>query len=386
MFPLRGKLAAPWPVLAGILVVAVVAWGMYAIRFSPVTKGTGQEGQPAESVGEDAATSQPMPDGGAGPAGAGGSAGPSASVSANAPASVSGQNEMHLKPGAAVEKSAAAPAGSPAAKKPAEGGGAAAKTAGETPTPAPAAPTASAQLDAGRAALARGELLAARSALSAALREQLSPADAAFARTELERIADALLFSRAVDPNDPLIGAHVVGGGDSLVTIAQQYKITDQLLASINRISDPNRLLAGQRLKVIRGPFSAVIHKTGYRMDVYLGDVYVRGFKVGLGTNDGTPRGTWVVRNKLTNPEWTDPTSGHHYAADDPDNPIGERWIGLHCIEGDCIGRTGFGLHGTIDPASIGQNMSMGCIRLKPEEIAFVYDLFVDGASRIVVR
>jgi L,D-transpeptidase ErfK/SrfK len=48
-----------------------------------------------------------------------------------------------------------------------------------------------------------------------------------------------------------------------------------------------------------------------------------------------------------------------------PDNPLGQYWLGLSLA--------GYGIHGTIAPASIYQFRSHGCIRLHPDDIA---DLF----------
>ena len=241
-------------------------------------------------------------------------------------------------------------------------------------------------VQAAKSALARGELIEARRLLSAALTSVLSPSDEAYVYGELVRIADALLFSRVTNAQDPLVDVHEAAPGDSLYAIARQYKITEGLLASINAMDDPNRLRVGQRLKVLRGPFCAEISKTHHRMNVYLGDALVRTYRVGLGTNGGTPTGAWAVNSKLTNPDWTDPITHQHYLADDPDNPIGERWIGLEGLAGEAVGKVGFGIHGTIDPDSIGENMSMGCIRMFAEDVAEVYDLLVDRGSRVVVH
>jgi lipoprotein-anchoring transpeptidase ErfK/SrfK len=93
-----------------------------------------------------------------------------------------------------------------------------------------------------------------------------------------------------------------------------------------------------------------------------------------------------VVNNKLRNPSWTDPVTNRHYLADDPDNPVGERWIGLSGVEGDALGKVGFGIHGTIDPASIGRDMSLGCIRMAAADVEWVYELLVLQESRVVVR
>src|SRR5205814_7990587 len=92
---------------------------------------------------------------------------------------------------------------------------------------------------------------------------------------------------------------------------------------------EANHLRVGQKIKLINGPFRAVIEKSQHRMDIYLSDIFVRSLPVGLGADGYTPTGEWVVNNKLRNPDWRDPVTNRHYLAADPDNPIGERWIGL---------------------------------------------------------
>jgi len=374
-----------WPALTGVIGVVIVAWGLYAWRSggfgsnqladagasSGLAGATdaqsdqtphghaaatslradrppvGPYGEPSIASGREPSDRdvEPTPDGD----GDGQSGGLTATITVNAPATLSTESGVEI--GAAAKRTVSI-----------------------------------LSIETGRAALARGDLPAARLALSQAMATDLSETDEAFARDELERLAQVLLFSRAVIPEDPLTGTHVVGGGDSINAIARKCKVSEDLLVSINHLAEPSRLAVGQRIKVIYGPFHAVISKSAHRMDVFLDDACVRRFRVGLGTNGGTPLGVWVVQNKLRNPEWTDPATGRRYLADDPDNPIGERWIGLRGIDGESLGRVGFGIHGTIDPESIGENMSMGCIRMLPEDVAFVYDLLVEGQSQIVIQ
>lgn len=241
-------------------------------------------------------------------------------------------------------------------------------------------------LELGRAALARGDVIDARTLLSSALGRDLPTAEEDSIRVDLTRLSDALLFSRATNTNDPLTSVHTITAGDTLHVLAAKHGITEELLASINKITEPNRLHVGQRIKLIKGPFRVVIDKSEHRMDVFLGDLYVRSFPVGLGSNGYTPTGEWVVNNKLRNPDWTDPNTNRHFLADEPDNPIGERWIGLSGVKGDALGKGGFGIHGTIDPDSIGRDKSMGCVRLKPADVNLVYDLLVHNESRVVIR
>jgi lipoprotein-anchoring transpeptidase ErfK/SrfK len=232
----------------------------------------------------------------------------------------------------------------------------------------------------------RGDLITARNALSRALDQGLSLEDADAAQKELGRLADAMLFSSATSVSDPLIGFHEVASGESVHSIAATHHVSEGLLAKINNIDRPSMLRAGERIKIINGPFWARVDKSDHRMDVFLGDVMVRSYLVGLGAEGGTPLGTWVVRDKLRDPDWTDPNTNRHYESSDPANPIGERWIALEGIEGDAVGKSGFGIHGTIDPQSIGKDMSMGCIRMNGEDVEFVFDLLVIKDSKVVVK
>ena len=73
------------------------------------------------------------------------------------------------------------------------------------------------------------------------------------------------------------------------------------------------------------------------------------------------------------------------YEPDDPDYPLGSRWIGLEGIKGAAKDRTGFAIHGTIKPKEIGQASSQGCIRLHNGDAILVYKLLVPMHSLIEV-
>jgi lipoprotein-anchoring transpeptidase ErfK/SrfK len=73
-------------------------------------------------------------------------------------------------------------------------------------------------------------------------------------------------------------------------------------------------------------------------------------------------------------------------AGDDPKNPLGERWIGLTGIDGHAVGKQSYGIHGTIEPDSIGKQASMGCIRMRNEDVEMVFDMLTEGKSVVVVR
>lgn len=253
---------------------------------------------------------------------------------------------------------------------------------------------ASQRLREGMALIERGQPVQARALLSGLLfdqRQPLSARDAQSARDVLTSVNQSLVFSDRVSPGDPLVEAYTVQSGDILVRIGPRYRITHRLIEQINNV-DARRLRVGQKLKVIKGPFHAAVHKSAFRMDVYLKGsdgqrVYVRSFRVGLGENDSTPAGLWRVRagSKLVNPGWTHPRTSQYFEPNDPKNPIGEHWIGLEGMDEATRGRAGYGLHGTIEPQSIGRMMSLGCVRLAAEDIAAVFDLLVEEHSTVEV-
>lgn len=235
----------------------------------------------------------------------------------------------------------------------------------------------------------------AREFLSRAYVSGLLPAeDEKRVRVNIARLNETLVFSRTVVPGDPFAQSYTVRPNDSLSGIVSQRSllIDHRLLARVNNLKNPNNIRLGQELKLITGPFHLVVHKNAYRADLFIGDaddrVFVRSFDVGLGEGNSTPVGTFRVRpnSKLINPEWTNPRTGERFTADDPKNPIGEYWIGLEGI--DAVSKTfeAYGIHGTIEPNSIGRQMSMGCIRMRDEDIAIVYEALVENASVIEIR
>jgi lipoprotein-anchoring transpeptidase ErfK/SrfK len=114
---------------------------------------------------------------------------------------------------------------------------------------------------------------------------------------------------------------------------------------------------------------------------------YVTSFPVGLGKDDSTPLGKWQVEpdRKVKNPEYDSPRGEGVIEADDPKNPLGEFWIGLAGLDGDAVGKESYGIHGTIEPDSIGKQASMGCIRLRNEDVAVVFSALVEGKSTVLV-
>ncbi len=232
------------------------------------------------------------------------------------------------------------------------------------------------------------KIINARSTLNEALRIPMSLQQRTFVKDQMSELADKWLFSREIFPDDKLCGSYFVKKADKLVTIGRQYKIPWKILQEINNIRQPQNLRAGETIKVIDGPFHAKVYRSTFTLDLYLQETFVRSFRVGLGKpGSETPTGLWRVKTggKLKEPLWTNPLDGKTYHPEDPDYPLGSRWIGLEGIEGAAKGRTGFALHGTKDPEQIGTADSQGCIRLHNGDAILLYNLFEEGLSTVEV-
>jgi hypothetical protein len=244
--------------------------------------------------------------------------------------------------------------------------------------------------------LARGLTVAAndpvqaRALLSTALLSgQLNAAESHQAASALTRIGQTLVFTPVYNANDPTFFQYTIAAGDSLEKIVRKQKLGCdwRLVARINNIKKPESIRVGQRLKLPRGPFSAVISKRDYRVDLCMGvgesRVVFASLPCGLGEANGTPIGRFRVKpgSKLLDPEWAHPVTGEHFESNNPKNPIGEHWLGLEGLEATNAQLAGYGIHGTIDIDSIGHDRSLGCVRLLADDVAVVWESLPDGAT-----
>ena len=238
-----------------------------------------------------------------------------------------------------------------------------------------------------------GDLVTARDLVSDALQAgRFNDSDTEAAKSFVGQLNDKIIFGTQKFAADGYNDQWKVEPGTVLSKLAKRYDVTAELLCKVNGLSAPNKLKAGSTIKTIKGPFHIVVSKSKFEADIYLGApggpnaMYIKTVRVGLGSDGSTPTGTWQVETgKVMNPVYYSSRGQGVIAADDPKNPLGERWIPLKGIEGKCVGQESYGIHGTIDPDSIGKNMSMGCIRLASDDINLLYDLLIENKSLVKV-
>lgn len=112
----------------------------------------------------------------------------------------------------------------------------------------------------------------------------------------------------------------------------------------------------------------------GYYVDRQL----VKIFKIASGkSSTPTPTGKTKIVNKIKNrPYYSGGIPGGS-----PNNPLGDRWLGLH-LKGT-YGTT-YGIHGNNNESSIGKHVSGGCIRMHNSEIRWLFDKVPTGTDVII--
>ncbi len=109
------------------------------------------------------------------------------------------------------------------------------------------------------------------------------------------------------------------------------------------------------------------------------GEIALKTYPVAVGREGwSTPLGNHRVLQTIEYPSWQNPFTGDVIPSKDPENPLGDRWIGFWTD-----GKNWSGFHGTPNRASVGQAASHGCIRMYNEDVR---ELFSQVTVGTVVR
>ena len=149
------------------------------------------------------------------------------------------------------------------------------------------------------AALDRGELSQALLLLSDWYGDpSLSPQESQEVNQLLSQLAGSVIYSTEHRLEPP----YMVQAGERLEDIAKKYSVPWQLLAKINGITHADQLQPGQQLKVLRGPFSALIDLNNRKMTLMLDRRYAGEFSLELDPSISVEEGHWAVNQKLLTP------------------------------------------------------------------------------------
>ena len=190
-------------------------------------------------------------------------------------------------------------------------------------------------------------------------------------QAQLGTVNVSLLFSPTVTDLDAV---YEVKPGDTLGKIASRTGTTVEFLKKANGIkSDVIRV--GQKLKAPKGHFSIVVDKSQNQLLLTEDNQFIKTYTVATGKDNSTPVGTFKVINKINNPVWY--TQGAVVPPDSPENILGTRWLGLD--------KQGYGIHGSVDPSAMGQQVTAGCVRMRNPDVEELFAIVPVGTEVTIV-
>jgi LysM repeat protein len=239
-------------------------------------------------------------------------------------------------------------------------------------------------MDAVQKKLDEGKLADAHAALSTFYGNTDLPAQQAQQiDTLLDQLAGTVIYSR----KHYLEPAYVAQQGDTLDRIAQRYEVPWQLLARINGLMPPGAsnndtatkdqpLPVGMELKVVRGPFEAVVHTDRHELTLMLQNRYAGRFPIGIGSDLPKVEGSYTVREKMPIAPSV-ASDGTGAVPVDPRNQPSGPWIGL---------TERIGIHAASNPQAIGRDDNRGAICVGDHDLQDLYGILSVGSRVTIMR
>jgi lipoprotein-anchoring transpeptidase ErfK/SrfK len=189
---------------------------------------------------------------------------------------------------------------------------------------------------------------------------------------EMETLSMEMIFSKTEIPEKTVI--HEVIVGDSLAKIAKKYGTTVDLIKASNNLK-ADVIQVGQKLRIWTGIFNVLVDKSQNILILKDGNDIVKVYNVSTGLNNSTPVGTFKITTKLVDPVWF--SRGVVVPPESPQNVLGSRWLGFDL--------PGYGIHGTIEPETIGKQVTAGCVRMRNADVEELYGMLPMGTEVVVV-
>lgn len=177
-------------------------------------------------------------------------------------------------------------------------------------------------------------------------------------------------------------GATGIGEVDAKPGLAvKQKKLNAAIVAHLQDATTSRRIrvpMKTKQAKVTRADLAEkygtiiIVDRARFKLRLYKKLKLSKTYGVAVGAAGlETPPGLYSVNDKQVNPTWNVPNSAWAgklagtSVPPGPGNPLVARWMGVN---------DGVGIHGTLEPSSIGSAASHGCIRMVPAQVIDLYD------------
>lgn len=216
-----------------------------------------------------------------------------------------------------------------------------------------------------------GNIVKARDAYRTILRKYQNVDNILEVQESLGHLNIEILFSPRITDTDIL---YEVEPGDTLSKIAKKFGTTVDLIKAANSLKS-DIIQARSNLKISKAKYKILVDKSQNILTLLSDNEIMKVYQVSTGENNSTPLGTFKIINRIKDPVWY--TQGAIVPAESPDNILGSRWLGFS--------KPGYGIHGTVDPKSVGRQATKGCIRMLNSDVEELYTIIPIGTEVTIV-
>lgn len=218
---------------------------------------------------------------------------------------------------------------------------------------------------------AKGDLVNLKNVYQQLVNDYSNSKDVMSWQKKIDDINIKLLFSPVITSKSRI---YEIKPGDTLAKIAREFKTTSDLIKRSNNLSG-DIIIPGRKIKVWTEPFSILVYKSQNILILKSDEEIIKTYIVSTGKNNSSPVGTFKITTKLINPTWY--KSGAVVPSGSPDNVLGSRWLGINLPT--------YGLHGTIEPQKLGEQVTQGCVRLSNPDVEELYTIVPVGTEVVIV-
>jgi lipoprotein-anchoring transpeptidase ErfK/SrfK len=201
------------------------------------------------------------------------------------------------------------------------------------------------------------------------------PVSAVVGSAEQDALRPAQLVSRSIAPA-PAQAVEVSPSPKANLNTGQHQRSSPQPQAKVAVTSS----LASAPIVQTLSPTRLIVDLSDRTVYVYTQGSLKDSYPISIGKPGWeTPTGTFQINHMEMNPVWQHPITKETIPAG-ADNPLGSRWIGFTATQ-----QYEIGFHGTNQPATVGQAISHGCLRMHESDIQDLYSQVSLGVP-VVVR
>jgi len=202
--------------------------------------------------------------------------------------------------------------------------------------------------------------------------------------SETEKILGQININLLLSPAPmPEKTEYIVQSGDVLELLAKKNGTTVELIKKCNSLQG-KMIHPGDRLLIFNAKLAIIVNKSRNDLLLTADNRFFKRYLVGTGKFGTTPKGTFVISDKISEPPWWRP-DGKMIPYGDKENVLGTRWMSL-AATGATPKVRGYGIHGTWEPDTIGKQASAGCVRMLNAEVEELFLIVPAGTPVTIVE